>query len=356
MANIRLATDNIGSAASDKKTAETVCELLRKAGHTVTYHGRGPNKIQGVMRSSSNKCDIMIQIAGGRCIGTLCDFYLGINSGYYHAKQGAFLYFKKSFDWTVHRSGDDDFSTHPGTAVYREVNKWLGHKLADVYQAYKGKVYYGVGNTAEELAKTFIANYGGNTTESTETAVNTGSTIIDLIKQVMSDWKGYGAELTLTGDTVNIKRTNPNTAAPLNNSHLVNNLISITDYDNNTPNKYGSVRDEYLIDRFGVISLEKEEVNSTWESQVLQVAQGGHGHSIDLKVVLNPNFIEGRWVNLSLPQFNIYNRKYYILKTGLEDDKVMSLNLTPAPPEIYVDAPVETEGTTDDTTDTTEAT
>ena len=95
MASVRVAIDNIQGTSSDKKTLESFAENLRQAGHTVTTHGIGPNKIQKIMLSKSNSCDLMIQVAGGKCLGTLVDFYQGIKRGYYHVQDRASLPLEK---------------------------------------------------------------------------------------------------------------------------------------------------------------------------------------------------------------------------------------------------------------------
>lgn len=361
MATIRIAIDNVHNYSADKKTLDTVAEKLRAAGHTVHTHGVGPNQIQGVMRKSSNKCDIAVQIAGGKCLGTMCDFYVGANPNgrYYYADKMGIAFFQCwKPEWVCHREPRDHFSTKPGP-VKVLADKLTGTVMTEALKQLSDRFVYGYGETADECAKTLLANISGQTAGTSETVqIDTGNSIIDLIKQVMSDWNKYGAELTLTGDTVNIKRTNPNSAVNLTNDNIINNNISFTDYDNSTPNTYGKIKDNFLVERFGTIPLTTDEVNSTWESQVLQMAQRGHGHSIDLKVILNPYYTEGRWVNLNLPQFNIINRKYYIAKTSLDDERVMSLTLTPGPPEVFMEVAETTDeeidGTNDDGTTTTE--
>ena len=332
MASIRVAIDNIQGKSADKKTLNTFAEKLRAAGHTVTTHGVGPNQIQHIMQEKSNKCDVMIQIAGGKCLGTLVDFYMGLNK-YYYASAGGFAYFKCwDANWKAHRAGDDGFSKESNIAPYK------GKTLPEIYSIMNQnkKLAYGYGTTAEECAKTWLSNYGGGNGEATtDTKSGGGSSLLDIIKQICTDWNKYGVEATLTGDTVNIKRTNPNTAKPLTERQIVNNSVSFTDYDNSTPNTYGKVKDHYLYDRFGQIPLDEEEVQSVWEDQVLQMSQRNHGHSIDLKCILNPDFVEGKWVKLTLPRYNIENRPYYISKLGYSEERTMSLTLEPGPPELY---------------------
>lgn len=356
MATIRVAIDNCYGKSSDKKTLETFAEKLRAAGHTVTTHGVGPNRIQQTMLKSSNSCDVMIQIAGGKCLGTLVDFYNGLGS-YYHAKAGGFAYFKCwKPEWKAHRAHDDHFSSESSLAPYK------GKTLPEIYKIMgeKKKMCYGYGTTAEECASTWLNNYGGNpggTSTGAATSQPQGSSILELIKQVCSDWNPYGVELSLTGDTVNIQRTNPKKAIPLTTAQIINNSVTITDYDSSTPNSYKKVKDKYLINRFGEIPLEVGEettVNSTWEDQILLMAQRGHEHSIDLKCVLDPRLHEGMWVSLTLEDIGIINRPYYVTKSNLDTEMTIGLTLEPGPPEVYVEvmeAPAEESTETEETTE-----
>ena len=109
-----------------------------------------------------------------------------------------------------------------------------------------------------------------------------------------------------------------------------------------------------MIDRFGEIPLELE-VEDADKAQVLQVNQRGHNHSIDLKCIMNPDYLAGRWVNLTIPELGINGRPYYISKNAYQDERQMSLTLESAPPSIYVDvaeAPAEEEvAETEETTE-----
>jgi hypothetical protein len=343
MATIRIAIDNIQNKTADNKTLNTVAELLRKQGHTVTTHGVGPNKIQRTMQNKSNKCDIMIQIAGGKCLGTLVDFYKGCGK-YYYASRGAFLYFKCwAPDWKAKRAHDDNFSRES------DLKPYTGKTLPEIYSQMKDKLNYGYGTTAEELVQTFTKNLTGQDTNNTD-GEDSGTSILELIKQVSSDLDPYGPELQLIGDTVQIKRSNPNTATPLPRHCIVDGQITFKDYDNSTPNEYEGYHDTFLIQRYGVIPL--DGVNSVWKDQVLLMAQRGHGHTIELKVILNKNFLCGRWVKLTLPNLGIEDRPYFITKHSYEGDKQMSLTLEPGPPSLYVEVePVEEDTSTEDDAD-----
>ena len=343
MASIRIAIDNIQNKSADTKTLEAVAELLRKQGHTVTTHGVGPNRIQQVMQKSSNKCDIMIQIAGGKCLGTLVDFYKGVGK-YYHATRGAFLYYKCwDANWKAKRAWDDNFSSNASLAPYK------GKTLPEIYKTMSDKMSYGYGNSAEELVQTYT---GGNTSEESNSGDSGGTSILELIKQVCSDLDKYGVELLLRGDTVHIGRTNPNKATVLDPRTILNGQITFNDYDNTTPNENHGVKDSFLIDRYGVIPC--DEVDSTWYEQVLLMAQRGHGHSIDLKCLYRHEYLSGHWVKLSLPDMGIVNRPYYVTKHSYDEENVLSITLEPGPPSLYVEQePVEEDTGTEDNTEET---
>ena len=355
MASIRLAIDWIYGQASDSKLAKKVVELLCNAGHDAVYVGWGPNKIQEYMRSSSHACDIMIQIGGGKCFGTLGDFYYGTQiNGYYHAKGFAFLYYNCwSETWPCHREPRDTFSWS------LDLTRWEGKTLPWTFNDMKNtlgkKAYYGYGNSAEELVKTFLANLGGSSSSSTDSKDNQqsqGNSILDLIKQVLTDIDPYGAELTLTGDTVNIRKTRIDDATILDDSSIVNNTESSTDWDISTPNKYRGVEFKALSKWFGLIEISEEEIPPGDDDDlVLRLAQRGHNHSVDLKCLMNPDHMEGKWIKLTNKKLGIEDWYYYITKTSYEEDRIMSVTLEPGPPIRQIEVVEETvdEEVTDDT-------
>lgn len=340
MATIRVAIDNCYGYSSDTKTLNTFAEKLRQAGHTVHTHGVGPNTIQGVMQKSKNKCDIALQIAGGKCLGTLCDFYVGVTNGYYHATKMGFAYYKcYNSTWSAKREPRDHFSTKPGP-VKVQADKMTGKTLPQIFEIYKDKMVYGYGDTAEDCAKTLLQNMTGSSASANSNAnsqAGGGSSILELIKQCVSDWDAYGVDMDLRGDTLYIGRSNPNKAVNMNERNILLNSVSFTDYDVSTPNQYGSVKDTYLQERFGQIQLDNTNGDSSWQDQFLLMSQRGHGHSIDLKCIINSNYTTGKWVSLSLDAFGIKDRKYEITKASFDDERTMSLTLESGPPSRYVE-------------------
>lgn len=347
MATIAVGTDKIRTPSQDNADLQKFCEALRNAGHTVTNVGRGPNSVQGHMLQSKNACDIMIQIAGGLCIGTLGDFISMIKRGGYHAKKGAIVYNMVANDlnaktWIAEKAWDWYYSMSV-------VTPYVGKTLPQVYSENSDVlVGFADGENIDEVIKNFLAVLGGKSSGEGE-GIGGGSSILELIKQVCSDWDYQGVELQLNGDTLSVRRTNPKTAKPLTTSSIVNNSVSVSDYDSNTPNKNGSVVDKYLADRFGEIIVD-EGLEDSDKEQILQIAQRGHNHSIDLKTILNADYNTGNWVSLTLKELGMENRKYYVSKASYQEDRMQTLTLEPAPPSIYVEATevAEDDATTDE--------
>lgn len=269
----------------------------------------------------------------------MCDFYVGTNpnSRYYYAtKMGIAFYKCWKPEWNCHREPRDHFSTRPGP-VKVQTDKMTGKTMMEALKEMSDRFVYGYGENGEECAKTFLQCINGEGAESNEQGAGGGSSVGELIKQVVSDWDKYGVDMDLKGDTLYVKRSNPNYPMGLRENNVLLNSVSFTDYDNSTPNKFGNVQDDYLVNRFGAIEISDEEGDTTWRDQYLLMAQRGHGHSIELKTIISRNFIEGKWVSLTLEKFGIKNRLYEITKTSLDDDRTMSLTLEPGPPSRYVE-------------------
>jgi len=370
MANIHIGSDNITYYSEDKKRLATICDIVRKAGHEVTNAGVGDNAIQGHMENPKNKCDIMVQIAGGQCPGTFADFEWGTaitgewgrtGDGYYHARKYCFPMYTAAWDnyekynpkkyKLPENAWDDSFSN---VACLQPIKKKIiGKTWQQISNEFERCVGFVEGRNAEELGNGFVkllnGGKAGTNSEANGGGIGGGSSILDLIKQVCSDWDYQGVELQLNGDTFSVKRTNPKSAKNLTKSSIVNNSVSMTDYDSNTPNKNGSASDKYLIDRFGEINVD-EGLEDSDKEQILQIAQRGHNHSIDLKTILNSDYNVGNWVSLTLDELGFEKRKYYISKASYQEEMVQQLTLEPAPPSIYVEVPEEVpeeEETTD---------
>lgn len=356
MTTVSVAIDHIRGSSQDHADLKKFCDALSNAGYTVNNVGRGPNRVQQHMLSHHS--DIMIQVAGGLCVCTLGDFIAGIKRGYYHAKKGAIVFYMVANNldartWKSVRAHDWGGST----AVCKNL---FGKTLPTIYSENSDVLTkFATGKTMDELIKSYLE--GQSTSSDSGEGKAQGSSILELIKQVLSDNDHYGIDMDLKGEKVCIKKTQPKSGVPLGENRIINNSVAFTDYNPDTPNKYGSEKDQYLIDRFGEVPLETDaQIQPIDESQVLQVAKRKHGHSIELKCLVGADYVVGKWVQLNLPSLGIENRPYYISKLSGDEDLVTSLTLEDAPPSIYVDvseaeAEEETEENTEDTENTEES-
>lgn len=233
---------------------------------------------------------------------------------------------------------DDGFSG--GSALRGIKDRIVGKTWQQISNEFERCTGFCEGDTAEKLAEGFLQTLGGKSSDTGGGQGGGGNSVLELIKQVCSDWDPLGVELGLNGDTVYVRRTQPNSGKPLTPMNLQNNTVSYVDYDSNTPNVNDTAKDDFLIKRFGEIPMEIE-VDDPDKTSVLQVNQRGHNHSIDLKCIVNPDFVAGKWVKLTLPELGIKERNYYISKSGYQEERVMTLTLESAPPSIYVDVPEE---------------
>lgn len=366
--DIHVATDRIGSSSHDMNNLNQFCEKLRAAGHSATNAGRGDSAIQDHMLLAKNKCDIMIQIAGGLCPGTFGDFSWGTRGGkncspkgYYHADKYAILI--ETSTWTQYSKYDPKkyklpASAHDDSFSQGKIDKSkiVGRTWQDICndkETFPRSVGFVEGKSGTELAEGFIKllNGGTSTTQAAQQAGG-GGTIIDRIKEVCSDLDPYGVELELVGDTLKVHKSRMNQAKLLDESRVVHDSVTFTDYSSNTPNKNGSAKDQHLIDRFGEIPLETEAKGD--EAQVLQVAQRDGGHSIDLKCILSQDYQAGKWVKLNLPSLDIKDRLYYVSKASYDEEMATTLTLERGPPSLHVDIIDIPEEVTEESTEEAE--
>ena len=339
MTTVAVAIDNIRTRSQDKADLQKFISAMSAKGYDVKNAGVGPNQVQ--QYASRHTVDVMIQIAGGLCICTLGDFMKGIRSGYYHAKKGAIV-----FDMVANNLNPVTWKAVVSSDWYysRSVcNPYLGKTLPQVYSENKDVLTkFAWGKTIDAVIKMYLD--GSEGTSDTKGGTPQGSSILELIKQVMSDNDHLGVDMDLHGDTLSIKRTQPSSGLPLGENRIINNSVTFTDYDPQTPNTFNSAKDKYLVDRFGEVPIEaSQEVAKIDEAQVLQVAERGHGHSIELKCVIGADYVAGKWVQLNLPSLGITGRPYFISKYSYDEDLTPTLTLEPAPPSIYVEAPAEVE-------------
>jgi hypothetical protein len=349
-----MAIDEIFDSRSDLALLEECAKILRSKGHEVQTCGRGPSNVQNYMLSHS--ADVMVQVAGGMCIGTLCDFYVGIRRGYYHAKKLAIPIYTKG--WTKLNpdtykpdkgAWDDTFSKN---LPQDEFNTFLNKTFGEVYASHQDTMLsFSHGKSAEELMTKMLSSSTGNATGGG--GQQGGTTGLDLIKQVVSDWDKYGVTLDLQGDTLKVGRAKTSEAIILNEDCIINDSITLTDFDSDTPNTVtdgtNTIKDTALVERFGTINYDEETIENkgkAWIQDMFQVALRGHNHQIDLKCLFDPHLHMGMYVKLNIPSLDIMGRYYFVTKTSIEEESCIGLTLEPAPPSRYQEV---TETTVADT-------
>ncbi len=350
---IAVGTDQDFSVAEDKACADAFIQKVEAAGHSCVYVGRGPNVVQQYAQTHS--CDIMVQIAAGKCIGTFADFVNGCKGTGYKASKFSIPYWKNEesvMTWKAHRAGDDNFSWRMDLSAY------LGKTLPQVYQENSDVAIFSHGNTGEEMADMFLKNLGGGGGDtSTGNTGGGGTTVLDLIKQVVSDWDQYGVRIALWDNCVYINRATTNTfdrrkeedrvgAPVIRDNVVINDSISFNDWSPDTPNfvddTIHSMSHEYLIKRFGKKEekVPKQTDNNvhweTWMEDMLAVAQRDVHRTLELAIVPDPYVVCNKYVKLELDSVGEYGF-YYVHRLSMEDEHTMQLTLERAPPSRYME-------------------
>ncbi len=385
---IAVGIDNAYGVSADRRTAEEFCAKVRSAGHEVIFCGVGPSVTQNYARH--NNIDVMVQIAGGICLCTLCDFIAGIEKGYYNAKKACIPYFGSVCadpeTWKAGLAWDDNFCSGYPLQIAK---KYFGKSIYDVQNDYSNIVvpFHKKWKTGAECAEEFLRGLTGGVSTNSLSGVSTGGssggTAFDYIKEVCNEWNEDGIDITLTGDTLKIKHatTKEHNILPL--EHIINDSATIEEYDAETPNHFifdGKVenkskdkketakikidiKDQLLIDKYEEKKetikdtytpadnktaknkdgkpikktlTEKKEEKEQWVMDKIHVLKRGHGHTIDLKTLVNSNYTIGKWIQLNIQDYNI-NDLYYITKTSYENDNTLSLCLEPGVPDRKVE-------------------
>lgn len=331
--------DNIHGHASDKALLDECVKIVESKGHTVTNLGVGPSVVQNY--SLRNSSDVMVQIAGGMCVGTLADFVKGMTSGYYKAQKGCIPIYTKGWTkldpttWKATRAWDDKFSYGLNMSDY------LGKTLPTIYSEKSSKLLpFAHGKSAQEMMDMMLGGGSATNTGAATGGGGGGSSAFDLIKQVVTPWDKYGVALQLDGNTLTVTRATTKNAPVLHENMILNDSISITDYASDSVNYISDgknvYKDDFLVKRFGKIEPEEKPENKgkVWIRDMYQIAQRESGHSIDCKVLFDPKLHEGMYVHLQLPSFEL-DGYYFVSKTSVEEDNCMSITLDPAPPSRY---------------------
>ena len=270
--------DNI-QGGQDSTTLATVVKVVEDAGNTVINAGVVPNVVQSKAKSTS--CDVMVQIAGGRCIGTSADLCQGVSQGYYKAKRAMHAF----ASWTATRyitcedlkgykfkgkAWDDNFSNSS------LLNTWLvkldgSQTFSEWATQDKVKQVFGwcCANSAEELGKAILTESNGGSSD--EEGESQPSSIKEALKKLLAYYDGE-IECRCVGDEVIINKI----PSPLDSrlvvaegQNIVAGSVTVKDYLPEKPNKlvvthnFGDAivyQNDKLIERFGEKVQEMEAV------------------------------------------------------------------------------------------------
>lgn len=248
MATIGVAIDNIHGKGSDRRTLDEFIAVLKEAGHNVQDRGVGPNGIQRASGTAS--VDVMVQIAGGICIGTASDFVYGIHQGYYHAKKMALVFMECARDPETYKfnglAWDDNFSRgNQRKLALSYTGKCYKDFASDTHNILgfdnTQLVIYPPGRykTGTDAGKAFLqALNGGVATNAGANAGggSSGGSVFEKIKEVCNDWNELGIDMLLDGNTLHIQRTTTNDAREMQYTVIGNDTVTLEDFDNTTVN------------------------------------------------------------------------------------------------------------------------
>ncbi|MBQ6220019.1 MAG: hypothetical protein IJH63_00390 [Methanobrevibacter sp.] len=279
MSNFWVCSDNIDG--KENKRINTLCDALKKAGHTAHNGGVGPNTVQSHGLTSNAKGQIGVFIVGGSDAGMYVDFRDGLKRGYYHYK----------YMWVVFASDTattDKWITCNGLSNTSLVRAWddnysgssiesVGKTAKSYFDSNKKYIGYACGKKGcdfKEVTDNFIKAIGGDTDSSSSSNSSSGaSSCKEAVQKLLTHWDGY-VECRIRDGVVHIhKIREPQKNCTLLLQEGVNvfsSSIKVTDVNPDTVNHLivhwsgGTItfKDEELINRFGDIVKEVDAVKT----------------------------------------------------------------------------------------------
>ena len=264
------------SGKNDNDCIEKVCQVLRDNGHTADNLGVTPN-LESQFRSKG-KGNIGVFLVNGICIGTMDSvtqvvksgmmdyWFIGITKSYY----GGGL--KLPDDLTTKKlaiAHDDNFTKEPRRS---ELNG--NYTVAEFCQENSQYMGYAYGDDCEAVAQSILdggGGTGGSGTSSEEKSEPTPMSYLDMIKDLISVWDG-DVECKIRQDKVYINKV-PQPDPKLwvvESNNIVSGQAKVTDYNSDTVNTLNvdydsgnhqiTIKDEYLINRFGEVSADVDAI------------------------------------------------------------------------------------------------
>ena len=347
------------NTGQDSAFQNAVCSKLESAGFTVEKLPIGPGYFSSYSYSSKSQGKIGVFIIAPATF-SIADYHYGANKNKKSFKMGVFGIRgdfnskMKGSNWdNVPIGRDADYRGLP-TDIVGKTFKQMNEMLKDDIRIVKGE-------TPEEMAKNVLAAIGGNVDDDEGSSA---STIKEALRDVLSPLDGE-VECKVINDKVYVNKIPEpeasHTLELLEGINIINDSISITDYNPDTINKLvvhwnnGEdiiyINDE-LIDRFGekvseldavktitvtetnessseTTSTETDTTNddsssnesktttSTKEVPVETYEEAlnfakiewakirrDNGHIIECRVNASPEWRQGEWVKVYIPSFN----------------------------------------------------
>ena len=283
MSDYWVCSDNIDG--KENKRIDALCNALKKAGHTATNGGVGPNTIQSHGQTSASKGQIGAFICGGVDIQVFWDFVQGIGS-YYHYKRFIYVYASDTATtdkWltcngakntpTV-KAHDDNYSGGRGDAIGKTVDAYCNE--------HKDKIWYACGSKGcdfKEVIDNFLNGEGageGSSDSEGEKKADSGGTIKEALQSLLKHWDGE-VECYIRGDEVHINKIRDPEKYYIGvlqeGLNVFVDSVKVTDVNTDIPNVLEVewtdgvivLKDENSIKRFGeivstIVAVRKETV------------------------------------------------------------------------------------------------
>ncbi|WP_458454191.1 hypothetical protein [Methanobrevibacter sp.] len=331
---------------NDSKVQNTVAKALEKQGYNVEKLSIAPGPFADYDYGNGGK-----NPKGKIGVYIIADGIFSIADHYNNSGGFKYCYFVIRGD--LGRSRMDsrrDFEKNPigsdadCTGICAQLS---GKTFPQMNEICKKKCHIVFGTTAEEMASELIQAMGGKVNSSSSSKSDSASSCKEALTDVLYNWDGE-VECYIRDDTVHIRKIpSPLTATLrlIEGQNIDFGSINVTDYNPSAVNYLSctfkdytlSIKDDYLIKRFGKISstvkidksIKKLDDAKKFLQREWNKLKRDNGHSLECKTYGHSKWRIGEWCRVYLPSFNI-DDYMYITKVSQDDsgDSEWSCNLT----------------------------
>lgn len=355
-------------SGSEQADIQAVINKLKAAGKDAQNGGVGPNK--EALRNSKPEGDVVVfMVGGGQAGATWSSFAKGYQAGMaktmiaycgWSGSDAVKCERAKSDELVIEHDAGGFYQSWMDSMIDGETVVTFVQKYSDCFEGFC------CSNVSADDLGSKIAN-GSCGNDSEDDSSESYTTIKDALKELLSYWDGE-VECKVRGDTVYVNKIpNPEgncTRLVKQGYNVIADSATVTDLSPVCPNKinviYGNgkltVRDEKLIERFGVIEKEVEakkyvktgqpreasvEEHITSRSEALAFGRlylrqmsRDNGRVVECKVIGSPEWRVGEWTRVILPLFGI-DDYMYISKVSTDhssDEWACNISLVDYPP------------------------